>query len=344
MDKKKLLWFIGSAIIIIFLVVLVVVLTSQKKASLVKNPVNDLMELTSLDSPNNKLYYLEKNSQTIKKWDLTTNKISNIIKVSDKAVLNISYSPDLKQAVVQTVNPEDYADSQNYLIDLNTGKIIKYLSEYMSSITWSPDNKMLAYQYSNPNNTDNFLSIINLNDFSFKNLQTLEDDYIHIDWVDGNKLVYYPAPTEASKVDVNLFNLQTNEKSNLLKDLFVTNLKSFPNDGKLIMNTSEDYEQAPLLTVYDNKTSKLSKFRALINTATAELYKKDTIIATKNGGDDNEQESQVSEQFYLVSLKNGIQNKLKINLGKGLKVQKILTPINKNLFFIVDGQLYKTKM
>ena len=212
-----------------------------------------------------------------------------------------------------------------YLMDANTGKVIKKLLEGNSSpnfeelniltpgLTWSPDGKKLAFAALS--HGYDVLYIIDVESEDYYTLPIKLDAIHSVSWSWDSKQLAFIGQTSRES-DIYIYNFETNEYRDLTDDLFIEKDPCWSHDGKFIYYSSDK-------NIKVNQENSLSaKFEAYrMNSSQTEIFaynvENGVITQITNMPNSNETSPVLSEddkQLLFISDLNGINNIYKKNL------------------------------
>jgi Tol biopolymer transport system component len=332
-NNKKTFYIVIFITILVIIAVIVTIFTRPKSVQQVSNPDQEAVFLPAMIS-DSQIYYFSKDTDSIKLWDLKTNKTQVVVKLPFQNTNQINYSPDLGQALVHWQNPQNAVDASTWLVDLKNRRVVKELSPYFYNIGWSPDSKEIAYQYTDNSGTNN-ISVADPDGSNPKILTNVTDDNVAVAWLDNNNLIFYTIPYEAAVVDLGSVNLETKKNATIDSNAFIGNTKQLIGQPLTLIDYTKKENASFNLAILDATTKKLSTLNTLVTTDKAGQLDGQKILY---GAYRNSNAS--SDSLQKIDLGSGQIQDLKFKTSANLDIRNIM-PTGKELYFTSDNQLYK---
>lgn len=337
MDRKKFFLIVGIIIVILLIIAGIAYLiyskttqTSGKSTiSLVENLDEKVFSPSYLQSQNAVYYF---NQGILAKFSFNDKKTTILYPDKTPYLQKTKFNPDGSRALILVREGENYIYRS---IDFNSNEVIP-LVKNIADADWL-SNEQIIYSYSNAENGEYYL---NTADFKGSNAKKIADlgfsDALVIPSPDQSKIIIYPEPEGYGDNFLTMYNFTTQKFTKFETKGLVGAVWS-PDGQKIISdiyNEQGEITSTVILNVSDQKTKnidlqyQISKITWLDN---------ENIVALKNEGEN------ISDQFYLVSAKNGKSKKINIEKSTNLflDVQYLTAQNDKTILFTTNDFLYQ---
>lgn len=338
MDRKKIL-FIGGIIAIIITIIAVIIYFAQNKINktsgessiTLAQSIDEKVFAPQYISSQQAVYYY--NQGLLSRYSFPDNKITRLYPDAISYLQKVKINPDGTKALILIKESDGFVYEN---IDFNT-KNITPLSKNIVDVDWLSKDKII-YTYSDLDTNQNSLNIA---DYKGENIQKLTDLDFSNPMVslspDKTKIMLYPEPEGYGENFMDLYNLTTSKLNRLSTKGIVGAIWS-PDSQKIVTNIYKN-ESEFTTAIMNIETQEMQKFdfSTAINKIT--WLDNENIVAA-------ETISNKSDQFQLVSAKNGKSKEMRLNKSSDffLDVQYIIAENSQAILFTNNDFLYKLEV
>ena len=339
MDKKYIYLIIGLVIASLIAIALTIVALS-KPINAMENPNKDTVVMTAMAPNASEVFYYDKVS-TIKKWNLQTNQIENLIKFPFSNIDDISYSPDRNLAIVYWSNPQDSTYEHTWLVNLKDKKIVKELSQNIYNNAWSPDGQKIVYQLFNEKTNLYEIDLASADGTNSRKLFDFSYQQVVLLWPETKTLVYFAFPLDATPVAINTFDFTTAKTKTIMASVIPDAAMSLSGQNKFLINYLSSDQSSDDLNIYDlasGQTITVNKKNLYLNKAAVTIDGNAIFVAWRP-------DNQKSDDIIKINTANGKYETVRANLPDKINALNLsVSSDNKFLYFSSGDIFYKMKL
>jgi hypothetical protein len=341
--NKKTIYIIIGVIVTFFVATIILILITTNPVNISSNPDGDKISMSFMP-PNSKVIFYYDGNSTIKKWDLTNNRVESWIKLPTSNFDNINYSPDGSLALV-------YWSDSNYhehawLVDLKNQKIIKEIGQNIISNAWSTDGQKIVYQYSDTGANKYELILASPDDSDPKFIANLSPtfgagDIAKILWPDDQNIMFFPVKQEMLPVNIETINLDTLKRTTVLSQVFPNDAYVALNQDKALIDFTDQNSNVTTTSIYDfsNQQTKTINENNLFLDKTSQIGNTNNFYAGWRAAGQN------TDNIIRFDT-NGKIDMIRKLLPDNLSIANLMSPDSHDLYFIniYDNKLYHLKI
>lgn len=326
---------------------------AQIKTYSITNILNKEIIFPSFSAKENQFYYIDKKENYITTYNPQTKKEQKLLKLPDSPH-RIIWSPDNQQAIIKVVfDKEKFTEEMNNSASkeiVTNGEIINwlwdkkqnkltYISKYIRNIAWSPDSKKIVYQYYIWKKNQNNIMIANPDGTGWQEIINLDGEEYGVSWLDTEDILFYYLPTDPNSGS-NLYkiNIKNKEKSELISDFSVLDIKISPDGKKILYEIYENSENTSLGLINQDG---LDKKKLGLQTSTGKtVWSLDSKIIFMALNVENNR----SDTLYRIETNNDKKEILNYESNEIIKTENLMVDNNKNIYFTSNDKLYKIEL